>query len=793
MKNTTRKHIWPVSLVMGLAVIGALAVIVALTALPGSAQAQDGPSFPALPDAMIDDGIASSSTSSGAGVKLTLTIGDPGRLVSGSSIELYLEDDFQVPDEIDERAVYFVGSGGVGRVYVTRPIEIDDDDHFGGGDDWSIQVQVPDMNPDNDTGFDAWSADDAEGLQLVFTKAAGIKNPTEAGTHSVGYSVLGPGDSANDGPDTELGVLTTYAKISLSADDGGRGKELTITGTGFNNDTGAEVRVYVSQDEPDCQTVMLEGEKLGEASVGKDDKFTLTINVHQDEFDGGAGTAGTGVNWICAADAESGNPRLAQKAKPFELTPTVSVDPSSGSYGDEITLKARDFGGELSEITLGPTKKWTNDGNSGNDDFDVDIDGSDYVFDLPGGLDAVIQVAAKGPDGSPRKTTTLTVEPSSLDLSKSEVVANESIIINGEGFANKATIDVEKVTIDGEPLLVDEAGVDNGKIQIDSNGDFVIEARVWSEKGRRAESGNPALDPDEYTIKIVDSTGFEGEAKVTILEPTVSVNPEVAGPRDYITVSGMNWPVSTEDDDLEVDITVDGKTRSANIDTSGRFSYQFRLGAGIDLGEEHDVTVTFIGYGGDVEEEATFNTPTSGITVVPAAARPGETISLELTGMPVFQVVKQVRIAGGNRLGSATFNTDRDGNATVTDVLVPAADPGHYSVQVTVGDGNAAETAVAQLEILSDAPAAGTATALPDAASELGDNLDAIFHFNNSTKAWTFFDPRPEFADLNTLTELINGQPYWVLVKGEQTGVDWNGRTVNFTCAAGDCWNLEIW
>ena len=81
----------------------------------------------------------------------------------------------------------------------------------------------------------------------------------------------------------------------------------------------------------------------------------------------------------------------------------------------------------------------------------------------------------------------------------------------------------------------------------------------------------------------------------------------------------------------------------------------------------------------------------------------------------------------------------------------------------------------------------------PAAVSDLGDNLDAIFHFNNATKDWTFFDPRPEFADLNTLTELVGGQPYWVLVKAEQSGVDWNSRLVDFTCAAGDCWNLEIW
>ena len=42
MKNKTRRHIWPVSLVMSLAIIGALAAIVVLAANPGGTQAHPG-------------------------------------------------------------------------------------------------------------------------------------------------------------------------------------------------------------------------------------------------------------------------------------------------------------------------------------------------------------------------------------------------------------------------------------------------------------------------------------------------------------------------------------------------------------------------------------------------------------------------------------------------------------------------------------------------------------------------------------------------------------------------------
>ena len=810
MKNTTRKHIWPVSLVMGLAVIGALAVIVALTALPGSALAQDNPFSGGPPASVADDSIASTSTSGDASVQLTLTIGDPGALQAGSSVVLYLEDDFQVGD-IDESQVYFVGTT-TGRVYVTDSVVVSDDNHFAGDDDWDIQVFVPDMNPGNDTGFDAWSRADAKGIKLVLDKA-GVRNPTEAGSHSAGYTVLRPGEAvvkfdAANASHHMVNDLATLAKISLSDEADGRGKVVTVTGSGFNNGTGAEVFVFVSHDKPEsCQALIgdedtgklgsrdstgMEEERhsLGTALVGSDDKFTVEFTVHQDEFNAGT------VNHICAVDSEAGAPRFSSDVDTFDLEGSLTVSPESASYGDEITLKPRDVG-TVTQISVGPRHVWRTDGTcptGATCNFNVEQDDSDYVFDLPGGLDARTQIAVVASAGTER--VYLTVEASSLDLSKSEVVANESIIIEGRGFDDAAEIPVGWITLDGEPLNVERAGTescsddyDNNSsgrcIKIDSNGQFVVEARVWT----IGDGSNPALDADTYTVKIVDSTRFEGEADLTILEPTITVTPDTAGPRDYINISGMNWPQSTEDEDIQIRIQVDGRNRTESVDTNGRFSHQVRLSADIDLGEEHEINVTCCNGGDDIDEDATFMTPDSGISVSPGAARPGDTISIELLGMPVFTLVNEVVIAGGNRLGNVVVNTDRDGNASVPGILVPAVDPGFYSVRVGVGG----QTAVAQLEILDDAIGAGAATALPEAASDLGDNLEAIFHFNNGTKEWTFFDPRPEFADLNTLTEMIGGQPYWVLVNAEQLNVDWNGKTVDFTCAGGDCWNLEIW
>ena len=141
--------------------------------------------------------------------------------------------------------------------------------------------------------------------------------------------------------------MKTLAKISLSDEDAGRGKEITITGSGFNNGTGAEVFVFVSNDKPascealvgDASTGKLgtmdsmkkqeERHSLGTALVGSDDKFVVTYTVHQDQFNMGA------VNHICAVDSEADNPRFSDDVDTFDLEGSLSVSPASASYGDE--------------------------------------------------------------------------------------------------------------------------------------------------------------------------------------------------------------------------------------------------------------------------------------------------------------------------------------------------------------------------------------------------------------------------------------------------------------------------
>ena len=839
MKKGNRKHVRLLAMAMSLAVVGMLAAFIALAAQPAPAAAQDpcdgplatllpqcqdgstppppptGPGTPPPPtdgtpgtDLPAGAKLESSSSTSSAGVKLTLTIELDRNLTGSSWVEIYLEDDYQEPGSIAKENVIFetwetrsgthLNEVDLDTSFAAADVEIDDGGDLNGEDNAVvISARIPDMRSGDETGYPLAG----QTLVMVVSKAADIKNPSEAGSHDTGFSIIGgtadragaagtedigAGDNANAD-----GKLLTKAKISLDADDGGRGKEVTISGSGFNNGTTAEAFVLVADTKPmDCETLIAnsDSESLGTAGVGSDDKFSIVFTVHQDEFDAGM------VNWICAKDSESdGGNRYSSDVDGFEVKDSLSITPEAVAYGEEVTLKPRDFtSATLKYVYLGGTEA-ENTLMYGGPDDPVQKDGSDYVFDMPGGYSGSLRITVEYIDGA-KASATITVEPSSLTLSLTEVAPNQSIVISGSGFSEKSYIKVSDITIDGQPLVVDESGTENvlvdGEIvevvKTTSTGEFTASVKVWS----YSTTDNPALSDGTYKIEAEDVKGFSGSAMITILAPTLMVSPTAAGPRDYIVISGTNWPVSTSDDDREVNINVDDRNRNAGVDSTGRFNYEYQLRATIQIGKEHTITVTYDDEagGGDIEEEITFIVPSSNVAIIPAAAAPGETIAVEITGMPIIRLVDEVVIDGADRLRDS-YTTDREGNVTVEGIVVPYADPGFYPVRITVGD----DTAVIQLEILAEADVRGAASPLPEAVMDLGDNVVRVFHFNTSSKVWTFYDPRPEFEGLNTLTELSGGQPYWILVSENVANVVLNARTRNLTCVGGDCWNQLVW
>ena len=482
----------------------------------------------------------------------------------------------------------------------------------------------------------------------------------------------------------------------------------------------------------------------------------------------------------------------------FNLEASIKVVPSSVSSGDTVNVFAQDYPvgtGGFAELKVAGQSLYMT-GRSSNPVSLMSMDGirsdgsGEVTFKVPGGLEGVLRIDAKWGDVS--KNSKITITGGELNASKTDALPNETITITGNGFGSQTCIPAANITLDSVPVMVDDESIstsggckDSSGVEVSNSGQFVATIVLWQASG----TSNPTLIPGTHELSVEDSKGFGADVSITIPEPTIRVTPDVAGPRDYVTVTGENWPVdnpegaSTGGIVLDVD---DGRSRPYTLfaDAVGRVSQEHRVYRNVAIPSTVQVKMTH----GDVAKIGSFAVPASTIEVSPAEGQPGDMISLTSGNMPVYSEVDYVEV-GGTRSSDPGVNTDRDGNVTVDDVLIPGLDPGVYSVVINVGG----TIAIGEINVLAESSAAGAPAELPGAVESLGDNLVAIFHFDDVGKSWSFYDPRPEFADLNTLTEMVNGEAYWILVSETVDDVVLNNKARSLTCRGADCWNLEVW
>ena len=778
--------------------------------------------------------ITSDSTSGGAAPQLKVVMNSlpTDGLAVGSSIVLYLEDDYQEPATIPASSVYFVAeppsapTGNGARVYTTVAPKIDTGAYFDEDKkDISIRVFIPDMCTSSTVlcqGPNGVAA--TQTLTMVIEDDSGIKNPTEAGTHSVLIDILGPADSMpaaadtltlNDvlratEPPTEQ-TTATLPKISLSDVDNKRGYELTITGSGFNDGTTASAYVLQAESAPSdgCAAIVANPAStlIGSGLVGSDDKVTIVVDVTVPTF--GAGN----VNQICMVDGEN---LYSSDIDDFKLEPSIRVVPSSVSSGDTINVFAQDYPGSggFVELQLAGQVVYSRvDEDAPVDAIAVRFTGlsdgaATATFDVPGSvggkpLQGTVRVDATW--GTTTEDAKITVAGSELTPSESDVLPNESITISGNDYGSQTCIDVADIKLDNVAVQVDSestirctSGIGANAttytgVEVSNSGQFVATITLWPDASRNPNnSTNPTLIAGSHELIVEDSEGFIGSTRLTIAEATISVLPDIVGPRDYVSISGDNWPIDNTDNSnsglITIEISEGGRTRSYSVyaDNTGRFRLEHRVSKDVAIPSTNQVKGD---YGkGEIVKVGNFAVPAATVTVTPTSAQPGDMVNLSATDMPVYASADYVKI-GGTVFNDPGANTDIDGNITIDGILVPGLDPGTYSVVINV-DGT---VAIGELEVLAEDSAAGAGAELPGALEGLDDNLVRVFHFNDVDKSWDFFDPRDEFAELNTLTILVNGEPYWVLVSEGQEDVVLNNKPRTLTCVGGDCWNQLVW
>lgn len=817
-----------------------------------------------LPSTLSDTADVSSTTSNAA-VQIQVVIRRlPMNMEAGSSVVLYLEDDYQVPGTIGERSLWFTVSGtpevgtdseaDEGRHYPGDPVEVETDNYYSGGDDTAIRIYIPDMfiGDVDGTSLGFQGPRDSETLTLTVHKNAGIKNPSEAGTHSIGYAILGPNEGDVPGtPAVSLGTASTLAKISLSDDDDARGKMVTVTGSGFNDgvvagvymkhygDTSAtddtptggrwtapaadaaagtrgtlsqtgdpnagiaDARAVAANDravrgdsgldigdvmtvQETCIDIIANGTQLGDGVlVGSDDRVEVEFTVANPPFRPG------NKNLLCMGDG-TGTRIAGGDVEHFHLDPSITVSPDTVNAGERVNIEALDYPKDQSfrwlEVRgqrVAPSSSNTTGANGK----------ASVSFDMPGGIKGTVKVevcfGGTTDDNCDKEESKVTVAPSKLSPSKTEVRPNESIIIRGSGFgtADGDGNDLVSAKIDEAELKVASDGGMLSNIEVSDSGQFSATFAVWA-----SGSNNPALEAGAHTITIEDAEGYSGSIEITVLEPTISVTPEEVGPRDYVVISGTNWPVENDDGGAttDVEITISGggiqdEEENEEADANGNWSFRYRVPG--NVGIPSTLTVRAVYGASDITENGDFRIRAAELEIEPATVVPGADLTLNATGFTLYESNIEVKIGNLDVAVPTGTNTDGEGNLEDLTVTVPSLDAGVYTVQLKVG-GAGGTVAIGEVTVLEDD--SGGEVELPGALEPLGENLVRVFHFNNSNKTWSFYDPRPEFAELNTLSALSQGQSYWILV-GETQSVTLNAKARSLTCLNGECWNQLVW
>ena len=482
------------------------------------------------------------------------------------------------------------------------------------------------------------------------------------------------------------------------------------------------------------------------------------------------------------------------------------------------------------------------------------------------------------------------VGATTLSLSQTEVRPNQSIIIRGRGFGTTPGNTLSSAQIGGVALLLSSHGGNLPDVEVSASGQFAAVFAIWP---ANPADNNPTLGGGTLEIEITDQEGLSGTAQVTILSPTLTITPAGAGPHQYVSIAGANWPAANPAgggvSPVKIEITgvgFDAESMDASADANGKWAVRYRLPGNVSIPSTVSVQAS---YGGPsvIVVTAKIRVQAAGLSVVPNQVAPCALLTLNAAGFGQHESDITVKI-GHSYVGvPAGAFTDRDGTVTDLTVIVPVLDAGIYTVQLNVGGTIASSEVTVLDEIphdydarpdalsprLSVAPdtifpradltlnAAGFArcesnitltigdldmgvptgtfvddagqikdltvlaptldagayivqlqvggavafsevtvlgeimfgySPLPDVLAPLGNNLVRVFHFNNATKTWSFYDQRPEFAELNTLSALTSGEPYWIMTR-ESHRITFNGQAQTDACHEGTCWNQIVW
>ncbi len=526
-----------------------------------------------------------------------------------------------------------------------------------------ITVVAPGDGGDGDDGdFDtAITADPSTVEQGESTEITGDGFAAE---ESVTVSIPG----AEDGDDPITVETTTNADGEFTADlpipADYPTEDVTVTAVGAESETPATTGI----------TVVAPGEGPGDGDDGEDGAFDTDIVAEPTNVEQGGSTEITGIGFASEETVTVGIPGAEDGDDPITVETTTNSD---GRFTVDLPVPADYPLGEVVVTAVGAESE------------------------TPAGTELNVVAPGDGGDDEGDFDTAVVVDPSTVEQ-------GDSTEVTGIGFAPEETVTVSiPGAEDGDDSITVETTTDgDGGFTVDlpvpadyPTGDVVVTA-----------VGDESETPATTDLSIVAPGGGNGgDDDDSDVDPSVSVDPEIAAPGEDVTIEGDDFTPGTT---VDIEITdesgdVIGTIEDVEVNDDGEFTEEWTVPEGTEPG---DLTVTaedeegnsasaplvIVGDGGSGDEDGT-DEPS--VSVDPDTAEPGDTVTVEGDDFtPGTTVDVEVTDEDGNVVGTIEdIEVDENGEFIVDWAIPEDIEPGELVVTATDEDGNSAS---APLEVL---------------------------------------------------------------------------------------------
>ena len=521
--------------------------------------------------------------------------------------------------------------------------------------------------------------------------------------------------------------------------------------------------------------------------VGSDGKFSQAVTVGN-KFSAGA-------NPIFIQDTTG----VIEFVGSYNVNASIALDKDAAQLGEQFYITFNHFT-KTSPVTVsiggtvlvGAIDSITRDAPGNKKRVTVPNEG------LESGAHQVKVVVNPG-DDQQTSTKNIIIGGLPLEFEPAIAVPGQQIIIKGKGFtagASIALIEIGRDQVTGgdrvpaydvrssgsfETLLNNDL-VSKGnvtRIVVNNNGDWTGSVKIPE---RVASVGS------SVQVRVREGQGNNRSAvrDITIATPTVTLNPSSGRPGSTLTIKGTGFTA-----EATVLISYDGQiVTSVNADTVGHFEEQSVVPIDADVGVTEipvlaEIAIPSEGPNSDWAPKsatALHEVPPGVLSVSPEGGPPGTSITITGEGFKAFTPFTAT-IGGLSVLSETGVNTDVDGNFSRVVVVPPLREGIHSIVVEQEGRAGSKNRDTISFEVGDIGPATRpSAEAFADLVA--ADNLIVVWSFDNSTKAWSFYDPRPEVAGAVDLTEVTSGDNVWIQIRADQMfqgdalTVGWNLHTL---------------